>query len=32
LITISAHGSYIIMQAKDGVIEHYICFSCVDGM
>uniref|UniRef100_A0A453CKI8 UCH catalytic domain-containing protein n=1 Tax=Aegilops tauschii subsp. strangulata TaxID=200361 RepID=A0A453CKI8_AEGTS len=18
-------------QAKDGVIEHYVCFSCVDG-
>ncbi|GJN02163.1 hypothetical protein PR202_ga19487 [Eleusine coracana subsp. coracana] len=23
--------SIFTMQAKDGVIEHYVCFSCVDG-
>lgn len=20
-----------VLQAKDGVVEHYVCFSCVDG-
>lgn len=26
-----SHTSLYFVQAKDGVIEHYVCFSCVDG-